>query len=115
MLWHLVKSTSFTFSEVKVGPKSSKKPTIKTKPKPTAKPKPSSPAVRAARKLKENTQKPSTTPPAKKGVCSITAVFVLILHEEIPYLRQIANAFLIDIVNKPAGAYIHFVQKILHI
>ena len=115
MLWHLVKSTSFTFSEVKVGPKSSKKPTVKTKPKPTAKPKPSSPAVRAARKLKEKAQKPPTTPPANKRVCSITAVFVLIIHEKIPYLHQIANAFLIDIVNKHARAYKHFVQKILHI
>ena len=40
---------------------------------------------------------------------------MLVLHEEIPYSRQIANAFLIDIVNKPAQAYKHIVQQILHI
>ena len=65
MLLHLVKSTSFTFSEVKVGPKRSKTLTKKRKPKPTAKPKPSSPAVRAARKLKQKAQKPPTNTTSK--------------------------------------------------
>ena len=86
-----------------MGPKGSKihVSTKNTKPKPTAKHKPLSPAVRAARKSKQKMKKlPTTPPPNKRSVCSRTTLLMLILHEEIPSLHQIANAFLIVIVNR---------------
>ena len=100
MLLHLVKSISFSFSEVKVGPKGAQSTAKNAKVKP--KTKPSSPAVRAALKIKQKAKKPPTTPPANKRVCSTTILFRLIFHKEIPYLHQIANAVLIVIVNKTA-------------